>query len=79
VIYRQKEDKFVNQYNENLVVEVFGANALKFYDKHSSLLKEKENLLTDIDDLRKNASDVFSIRLKIPDLIVSISKILKVI
>jgi hypothetical protein len=63
----------MKQYNENLLVEVFGVHALEFYDRHSSMLEEKENLLTDIDDLRKKASDVFSIRLKIPDLIVSIS------
>jgi hypothetical protein len=63
----------MNQYNENLVVEVFGADALESYDKHSSMLKEKEYLLTDIDDLRKKASDVFSIKLKIPDLIVAVS------
>ena len=63
----------MKQYNENLIVEIFGADALEFYEKHHLMLNEKEQLLTDIDDLRKKASDVFSIRLKIPDLIVAIS------
>jgi hypothetical protein len=63
----------MKQNNENLIVEVFGAEALEFYDRHNTVLNEKEKLLTDIDNLRNKASDVFSVRLKIPDLVVAIS------
>jgi hypothetical protein len=63
----------MREYTENLVVEIFGAEALEFYGKHNVMLKEKENLLTDIDDIRKKAADIFLINLKIPDLVVAIS------
>lgn len=56
---------------DRLIIEALGKDNLKSFAAQNELLNSRQELLTDISDLRHRADSAFAVKLTIPDIIVS--------